>query len=137
MSKLTDHARSAIEGALLGLGFAAVALLVGVIRALVVILGGARVSGGLSSEDRRLLVFYVGGFTAAGFLIGAVWPLLPGKLGRYVAFAFGGIVMVFAIVAGDKGGLAALDRTEAVVKTSLGIIFGLAAAYGYLRQPRL
>ena len=133
MTRLQTHVRSATLGALWGLGGAVLALCVGLIRMLVALVSGAHVSG-LSAGDVRELEFYVGGFVAAGVFIGFLWPALPGRVGKIIAFMFGGVILIFAIAVGDQGSFAALDRTDRIAMTLLGMVFGAAAAYGYLRN---
>lgn len=133
IARFQTHARSAAAGAAVGLAFSILALGVGVVRALFVLASGAHVTGP-SSGDIRLLAFYVGGFMAAGVLIGAFWPALRGTASKTLVFMLGGVVMMFFIVVGDEGSVAAIDTADRIFIIVLGIVFGAAAAYGYLRN---
>lgn len=71
---------------------------------------------------------------AAGVLIGAFWPALRGTASKTLVFMLGGVVMMFFIVVGDEGSVAAIDTADRIFIIVLGIVFGAAAAYGYLRN---
>jgi hypothetical protein len=125
--------RGAIYGALFGCIMAVLAIGVGLVRALALTLSGGTVAG-LTRDDVRLLAFYVGGFIVAGVVAGALGPLLPGRFGTYVRFATGGIVGMIAIAVAIDGSLEALDTAEWILVSTTGVVFGLAGAYGYLKN---
>jgi hypothetical protein len=125
--------RGALEGAGVGFVFAALLIGVGVLRALIVKASGRHLAP-LTAQDARLLAFYVGGFVVAGSLIGTAAPFFPGRFGTYARFVFGGMVLVLAIVIGDQQNLGALDGIEWIIVPVLGTVFGLAAAYGWLKH---
>ena len=117
------------------LGVAAGTLLVGVglLRAALFLLGGGRIAAPEAAE-LRMLAFYVGGFGAGGALIGALRPLLRGTAGAYVGCMLAGVVVMLAIVLGDKGSLEAADPFELMLFSALGATFGAAAAHGFTRS---
>jgi dipeptide/tripeptide permease len=131
---LADFARRLGMGALAGAAVGALCIGVGILRALVAIVFGAHMAP-LTSADIRGLTFYVGGFVAAGLLISAIWPLLTSRFDRYVGFSLAGTVVMIAILAADKGGLPAHDRTDWIVAVVLGIVFGCAFGWGRGRGP--
>ena len=131
---LKDFARRVGMGALTGAAVGVLCLLVGLLRAIVAIVFGEHVSA-LRSEDIKGLVYYVGGFTAAGILVSAVWPLLTTRFARYLGFSLAGIVVMIAILAAEKGGLLAHKRSDWIGAVVLGIFFGCAFGWGRGRGP--
>ena len=125
--------RGALEGAGVGFVFAVCLIGIGLLRALLALVSGRHLAA-LTGQDARLLAFYVGGFVVAGGLIGAAGPFLPGRVGTYARFVFGGMVVVLAIVIGDQGSLAATDSMDWIFIPVLGTVFGLAAAYGWTKE---
>jgi hypothetical protein len=124
-------ARGALFGALLGVVFIGI----GALRAMVALLSGTRIQA-LTAADVRPLVFYIGGFGAAGALLGATRPLLRTRAATYAGFAIGGAIVMIAIMAGDEGGLASINPTEWVVIPLAGALLGCAFARGWLARPR-
>jgi hypothetical protein len=125
--------RNLAVGAGLGVATALLFIGVGIIRAVVAVISGARVAPP-TSHDARILLFYVGGFAVAGAFLGVLLPYLHAKSLKYLGFAAGGVVVMLAIAAGDQGGLGALDRVDWIALPILGAILGLAAGFGYLRN---
>jgi len=119
-------------GAATGGGVGAFCMLVGVIRGLVFRARGGHIAP-LSPDEIRLLAFYVIGFIAAGILISAIWPLLSGGLAQYFGFSLAGVVVMIAVLAGDKGGLTAHDTAHWVIAVSVGVFMGCAFTYGFRR----
>ncbi len=128
---LRDVVRGAGYGAALALFFIGI----GVLRAVVALISGAHMNP-LTPEDARVLVFYVGGFTVAGALLGFLLRRLDAMLLKYLGFMAGGAVVMLAIATGDQGGLRALDRTDWIALPALGGALGLAVGYGFLRNRR-
>ena len=123
--------RGAVCGALLGLAF----LGVGLLRATLRVLGGGRIQA-LTAADIRPLASYVGGLAAAGALLGVIWPRMRSRTATYAGFGAGGALVMIAIMAGDAGGLAALDGVEWVVVPLGGVLLGCAFARGLLGRTR-
>ena len=122
-----------LKGALYGFVVSLVFLGIGLIRAVIAIASGKHMNP-LTAQDARLLLFYVGGFTAAGALVGTLAPLLRTKFSIYLGASLAGIVVMFAIAVGDKGSLSALDGFDYVAMPLLGVLFGCAGAYGWTRD---
>jgi len=133
MERNRSWVHNALRGTALG-ALVGIALIgIGVIRALVTLLGGGRFAP-FTNADWRLLVFYVGGFAFVGGILGAVRIQERGRTAIVFGAMAAGIVVMFAFVAGDKGGLSGMDRLDWIVLPALGALFGAAAAYGYLRR---
>jgi hypothetical protein len=133
MPQLTRLGRNAAFGAILG-GLVGILLIgVGLLRAVVVLVGGGSLKPP-SADDLRVLAFYAGGFAAAGGALGAAKPLLHTRFAIAVGCMVAGVIVVLAIAAGEKGGLASLDRGDWVVLPLLGVVFGAAAAISCLRN---
>jgi len=124
--------RRVIRGAMIGSGIGAAFLAVGVVRAVIFLLGGGSLRA-VSADDLRFALFYVGGFGVAGAMFAAVRPYLRSKVGAYTAFAVAGMIVTTAIKASEKGGLGANDTIDWVVLLSLGALFGCAFARGLLK----
>lgn len=123
--------RGAAAGAAVGLCFIAV----GLVRAAVFLLGGGHIPG-FTGRDWRMLVFYVGGFTLGGAVLGVVRPLLRGNVGVYIGCMLVGVVVMFTIAISDKGSLWALDPPDWIAFAAMGILFGAAGAFGWTRSTR-
>ena len=132
MPQLSRLPRNALLGALLGSLLGVAFIGVGLLRAGFVLLSGGKVTPP-SAEDVRVLMFYVGGFGATGATVGAARSLLPRTAALVIGCVLGGVIVVLAIAAGDKG-LGALDRMDWIVYPILGMTFGAAAAIGLLRK---
>ena len=119
-------------GALGGGSVGVLCILVGVIRGLFVLATGGDIAP-LSREEVRLLAFYVSGFIVAGILLSAIWPSLSGRFAQYFGFSLAGTVVMIAVLAGDKGGLALRDPARWVMAVLIGVFLGCAFAYGFRR----
>ena len=124
-----DVARGAGIGLVIGLLFMGV----GFLRAVLLLLTGGKLAA-LSLDDLRFAVFYLGGFGLAGAVVGGLLPRFRGAVATYVCFAFGGMVVMAAIMAGDKGDLASNDRSDWLALMTLGAVFGLAAGHGWRKR---
>lgn len=124
--------RAAALGAAAGAGFAVLCLGVGLLRAALALVGGTRIPAP-SAGDVRLAAFYVGGFVAAGALVGLVGVERGGKVRGYATFMAGGAVVMLAITVAQKDGLRGLDGFDAVLVTLLGPLLGGAVANGWYR----
>ena len=122
------------RGALVGAAIGIFCIAIGLGRAVIALGFGAHMSA-FTTDDIRVPIYYVGGFTIAGMLTSALWPRLTSKFSKYVGFSVAGIVVTFAISIGEKGGLNGLDRVDLIASVLLGILFGCAFAYGYQRYP--
>jgi hypothetical protein len=129
----TEVVKRAATGAVVGAAVGSFCILLGAIRVFVFRATGGHVAP-LNADEIRLFTFYVVGFIIAGILLGAIWPLLAGRLAQYVGFSLAGIVVMIGILAGDKGGLVARTPRDWFGGISLGIIFGCAFAYGFRRR---
>ncbi len=132
MPQLSRLPRNVLLGAALGALLGVALIGVGLLRAGLVLLSGAKVTPP-SSQDVKVLTFYVGGFSGAGAIVGTARSLLPKTAALVIGCLLGGVVVVLAIAAGDQG-LGALDRTDWIVYPILGMTFGAAAAIGLLRK---
>ena len=122
-----------IRGLLAGGSVAALALLVGLIRAAVVVMSGKSVAAPTRS-DVVMIAYYVAGFAVAGLLVAAIWPLMRGRISTYFGFALAGVIVCIAILAGQDGGLPARDLADWIFVVLLGPLFGCAFAYGFTRN---
>lgn len=122
----------ALRGALFGGAIGVAFLGVGILRAALFLLSGHRLAP-ISADDLRLATFYVGGFALAGTLLGGFWQMFRSKATAYVGFAFAGMIIMTAIMAGEKGGLRGNDAVDWVVLLSLGAGFGCAFGRGFLK----
>jgi hypothetical protein len=78
------------------------------------------------------MAFYVAGFTVAGAFVGLSRPLVRGAHRLYGVMAVaGGIVMNTIAVSGR--GVQGMDPIDWIAATTLGVLFGLAGAFGFLR----
>lgn len=133
MQPRNDLLKRIVSGSLVGGAVGVLCILVGVVRGLYFIARGGHIAP-VTPEEIRLLSFYVGGFIVAGAFISAIWPLLSSGLAQYFGFSLSGIVVMFGVLAGDKGGLAAHGLTDWIVAILLGVFFGCAFAYGFRRN---
>jgi hypothetical protein len=104
----------------------------GCIRGVVYVAKGRHIAP-LSTDDVRVLAFYVIGFIIAGLLISAIWPVLKGGLARYFGFSLAGVVVMIAVLAGDKGGFAAHEIGDWIIAVFVGVFMGCAFTYGFRR----
>ena len=85
----------------------------------------------LTSDDWRVLGFYVGGFALAGGSL-AAFRIHQRKRGIiYLGYMAAGTIVMFAIAFGDQAGKG-LGPFEWGLCLALGVLFGAAAAYGHL-----
>jgi hypothetical protein len=119
-------------GALGGGAVGILCVVVGVMRALVIVATGGDIAP-LSPDEVRLLAFYVVGFIVAGILVSTIWPLLGSGLAQYFGFSLAGVVVMIGVLAGDKGGLAAREPAHWVMAILIGLFLGCAFAYGFRR----
>lgn len=124
--------RNVLTGAAWGAALAGLCLLVGLARGLLVLLAGGSLAV-LTAADVRLVEFYVGGFVAAGAFVGALRPLLRRKAAIYAALAGAGAMVMNTIAVADQG-WSRMDRGDWLAMTACGALFGVAAAYGYLKD---
>jgi hypothetical protein len=117
-----------------GIGALAGLLLIGVglLRALVHLLGGGRLQA-LSMSDLRTFVFYVGGFALGGAVFGALRPALRGTRGIYVGCMIAGAIVMLALAVSDVKPGEALGLMYWLVLIIAGAIFGAAVAFGWTR----
>jgi dipeptide/tripeptide permease len=132
---LKDFGRRIGLGALVGVAVAGACIAVGILRAGVAIILRRYVPRPPTSDDVKVLAYYVGGFAIAGILVSAIWPLLTSRFARYVGFSLAGIVVMVVILAAEKGGLRAHGRSDWVITVLLGIFFGCAFGWGRGRGP--
>ncbi|MGH7603755.1 MAG: hypothetical protein ACRENK_07140 [Gemmatimonadaceae bacterium] len=119
-------------GALGGGVVGVLCILVGVIRGLFFIAREGHIAP-VSPDELRLLAFYVTGFIVAGILISAIWPVLSSGLAQYLGFSLAGVIVTSALLASDKGGVAAHEVSDWVIAVLVGVIMGCAFAYGFRR----
>ncbi len=133
MHSQNDVLKRIVAGSLTGAAVGVLCIVVGVLRGLFFIARGGHIAP-VSSEEIRLLSFYVVGFILAGALISAIWPSLRSGVAQYFGFSLSGIVVMLGVLAGDKGGLAARDLFDWIIAILLGIFFGCAFAFGFRRK---
>ena len=121
------------DGALLGAAVGAICLVVGLARAALFLVSGGRIAG-LTAADIREMVLYILGFTAAGTLVGAVWPLLQRRFAMYLGFALGGSLVGIAITLGEASGKSPA-LSDWVIGITVGATMGCAFAYGWRKTP--
>jgi peptidoglycan/LPS O-acetylase OafA/YrhL len=126
--------RRVVLGAALGITVGALFVGVGLVRAVMFLLGGGRLDA-LDGDDLRTIAYYVGGFGVGGALFGALKPVLRGKIGIYAGCMLVGVIVMLAIGLSDKGNLGAFDAFDWLALPGLGMLFGAAAAYGWTRSP--
>ena len=120
--------RRSAYGSVLGAALAAVFLLVGLARALLLLLRGRSVG-----MDGFALgaVLYAVGFAVAGGAVGLLWPVRRSLLGRsLLGIAAATIVGGFILRAMD-GPIHAWTEEQYVSLTAFGLLFGLAAGYQF------
>lgn len=125
--------RSILLGAAIGVALGSLFLLIGLAGFTLAVLTGSTIQP-ISGEDVRMMIIYVGGFGLAGAFVGMVRPLLQSHGAIYLAMAVGGAVVMNTLAIGDKG-FSGVDSGDFVAMTLLGGMFGIAAAYGFLRTP--
>ena len=120
-------------GSVVGLIMAGFALLAGLGRLVIALAAGAAMPR-TQSGDIRLLVVYVAAFAIGGAIVGAVTTRWDGRLAVSAACMGAGAVVMNAL------GLARADQPPgynvpmAIGLTVIGAVFGLAFAYGLLRE---
>lgn len=127
--ELASAPLTALAGAAVGAVLALFAILVGMIRMVVALVAGTR----LSFEELGLLAYYVGGFVAGGALAGLLWPFRR-WIGGY--YGLGVIVMgfvAFGIALAEDGPVAGWSSATWLMIVVLSLVFGLALGYGASR----
>ena len=125
--------RSILLGAAIGVAMGSVFLLFGLARFALALFKGSSIQP-ISGEDVRMMIIYVGAFGLAGAFVGMVRPLLQSHGAIYLAMAAGGAIVMNTLAIGDKG-WSGVDSGDLLAMTVLGGMFGIAAAYGFLREP--
>jgi hypothetical protein len=124
-----------IRGASLGLLMGALCIGVGIVRWIVFLLSGEKLTA-VSFGDLRVAAFYVGGFALAGAVVGGLLPRFRGSLATYVSFALGGMVVAATIVAGGGiDGLTSNGALDWIGPMAIGAVLGIAAVHGWLKRP--
>ncbi len=116
-----------MTGALSGLALALILIAVGLIKYILLRRRGAAL-GGISSEDVRVLLFYVAGLILAGAFVGALRPVLNSRRKTYSVFAGAGAIAMNVLSL--SGGMASVDGFLIAVLSISGAILGLALAFG-------
>ena len=116
------------NGALAGLATAILALGVGLVRALLAILGGQTV--GLEGLLPTTF-WYVVAFVLAGGCAGLVWPQRDSPARRRLVLIAGMAVVVGIIVSVESGAPQTWRTFEWLMWLGLSLVFGLALSYGY------
>jgi len=122
---VSNMPRRAARGAIAGAALGAVFLAVGLVRGATYLVSGGHIAQ-LSQSDGRVMAYYAGGFTIAGTLLGAAWPLFRGR--DYLALALGGAVVGAAIVLG-KAGTAPPKMSQWIIGIGVGAGIGWAAGW--------
>ena len=118
-------------GALGGLILAVLAMLVGLARAIIVAFTGRHIgSDGLV----RGLSYYALGLAAAGALVGLLWPLRRGLIGRFVLGICAAAVTMAFIIASDHGPIASWRGEQIQALALFALIFGLPIGYQIGKQ---
>jgi hypothetical protein len=86
-------------GAAYGLFGAVFALLIGALRIAIALAKGRHIR----FDDLHILGFYIGGFIAAGAIIGVLWPFTRTRSGRYGVSIFGASIFVSSFTVGIFG----------------------------------
>ena len=116
-----------MTGALSGFALALVLIAVGLIKyALLRRRGGAL--GGISSEDVRVLLFYVAGLVIAGAFVGALRPVLNSRRKTYSVFAGAGAIAMNVLSL--SGGMASADGFSIALFSISGAFLGVVLAFG-------
>ena len=119
-------------GAFVGLVGAAMALAVGLARFAFFVFG-PRTFEAMSWRDALSLIVYVLVFVLGGALVGAVHSLWRNRLATAAAFMAAG-VLGMNVIAWLSFTDQSYDGQAALLASGLGCIFGLAAAYGAVRN---
>jgi hypothetical protein len=118
--------KSVILGAFGGFVAALILISLGMVKFLILRHRGAPLRD-LSSEDVRVLLFYVGALILAGAFVGAFRPILSSRRKMYGAFAGAGAIVMNSLALSD--GIASMDLFSVVLFSVLGAIVGLATAF--------
>ena len=123
--------KRAARGALGGLIFAGLAMLVGLARAIIVAFTGRHIgSDGLV----RGLSYYAVGLGAAGALVGLLWPLRRGLIGRFVLGVCAAAVAMAFVIASDSGPIASWRGEQLQALALFALIVGLPIGYQIGKQ---
>ena len=118
------------NGAMAGVAVAALALAVGLARAIFALLAGGRVSFAGVLPD---VLWYAAGFVLGGALVGLLWPPEDAPIRRTLVFILGMSVLVGVIVILESGSPTTWGRFEWLLWAGLSALFGLALSFGYGR----
>ena len=126
-------AQSILRGMSLGLIVGILLIGVGIVRGAIFMLSGGHLAQ-VSAADLRAAIYYLAGFSLAGAIAGAVLPSVRTRMASYLTFATGGIVVMLAIAASDKGGLTGQRAIDWLFLIPLGALLGVAFGYGWSRR---
>ena len=122
----------ALGGAALGACLGVLLLGVGMLRAAIAFLSGARVS---MDSVWPAFGLYVLGFAGGGAVMGALWPAQPVHGRQYLAGALGGMVVGAAVARIVDGPSAPWTLATGVFVTLFGGLLGLGFTRGFLGPP--
>jgi hypothetical protein len=117
-------------GAAAGVAVAVFALIVGALRIIFALLGGAHVS----FDELGFIVYYVLAFIAGGVLGGLLWPMRRWIGGAYGIGVAAMLVVVGVIMLAVTGPVATWDSWTWIAWFGLSVVFGLAGGHG-ARDP--
>ena len=126
-TKPPTRGKNAILGAFGGFAAALILISLGLVKFLILRHRGAPLKD-VSSEDVRVLVFYIGAFVLAGAFVGALRPVLISRRKTYGVFAGAGAIAMNSLALSD--GIARMDLFSVLLFSVLGALLGLAAAFG-------
>ena len=112
-------------GMLVGTLMACIFVAIGVLRVVAALIMGARVR----FEDLHLLLYYVGGFVAAGAVIGLASPLGRHPIGRYSLGVLAAAIVFGVFAFGESGSPRNWDDATWFASILCSLIFGIAGAY--------
>ena len=115
-------------GAAIGLFFAAAGLGIGLVRALVVSLGGATVSADNLGVG---ILLYTGGFVVAGVVVSLLWPWRRDFIGRFALGIIGAAIVFTFIARMESGPVGTWGRDEAIQILVFALLFGLPMGWQF------
>jgi hypothetical protein len=128
--------RSLAGGLLGGVAVAAVGVLIGAVRAALLLASEAKIAP-LSDTDAHFLVNYATAFAAAGGVVGLFWPWIRTKLVRHAAFYLAGTVFIVMLLRAEGESVMDGGVVYAILLPALGVIAGLCGVYYFEREfPR-
>ena len=125
-TQISSRNRNAITGAVSGFALALLLIAVGLIKFVLLRRRGAALDG-ISSEDGRVLLFYVAGLVLAGAFVGALRPVLHSRRKTYSVFAVAGAIAMNVLSL--SRGISSVDGLLIAVLSISGAILGLALAF--------